>query len=55
MNSRKCEVCDINVHTASYAKHLRSKYHLENGKRNELIIPEWLFKEPMIIKLKIYI
>ena len=43
MNSRKCEVCNIDLHRASYAKHLRSKYHLENEKQNELNIPDWLF------------
>ena len=26
-------------------KHLRSKKHLENIEQNEIIIPEWLFKE----------
>ena len=26
-------------------KHLRSKKHLENIKQNEMIIPEWLFKQ----------
>ena len=25
MNSRKCEICKIDVHRASYVKHLRSK------------------------------
>ena len=30
MISRKCDVCKIHVHRASYAKHLRSQYHLEN-------------------------
>ena len=25
MNSRKCENCDVDVHRASYMKHLRSK------------------------------
>ena len=44
MNSRKCK---IDVHRASYVKHLRSKKHLENEKQNEMIIPEWLFKEPI--------
>ena len=29
MNSRKCDVCDFDVHRASYAEHLRKKYHLE--------------------------
>ena len=24
-NSRTCEVCNVNVHTASFVKHLRSK------------------------------
>ena len=52
MNSRKCEVCNVGVHRASYAKHLRSKNHLENVKQNEMIIPEWLFKEPIENKIK---
>ena len=47
MNSRKCEICNVHVHRASYAKHLRSKTHLENIKQNEMIIPEWLFQEPI--------
>ena len=44
-NSRTCEVCNINIHRASFAKHLRSKKHLENIEQNEKIIPEWFFKE----------
>ena len=44
-NSRTCEICNVNVHRASFVKHLRSKKHLENIKQNEIIIPEWLFKE----------
>ena len=44
-DSRTCENCSIDVHRASVQKHLRSKKHLENIKRNELIIPEWFFKE----------
>ena len=47
MNSRKCEICNIDVHRASYVKHLRSKKHLEKIKQNEMIIPEWLFQEPI--------
>ena len=35
MNSRKCEVCSIDVHRAHYAKRMRSKKHLEIGKPNE--------------------
>ena len=30
MNSCKCEVCNVDVHRASYIKHLRSKKHIEN-------------------------
>ena len=44
-NSRTCNVCNVNVHRASFAKHLRIKKHLESIEQNEMIIPEWLFKE----------
>ena len=55
MNSRKCDVCNIDVHRATFVKHLRSKKHLENIKQNEMIIPQWLFKEPIATKInKIY-
>ena len=55
MNSRKCEICNVDVHRASYIKHLRSKKHIENLKLNEMITPEWLFQEPVENKLnKIY-
>ena len=47
MNSRKCEVCNVDVHRASYIKHLRSKKLLENIKQNEMIIQEWLLSEPI--------
>ena len=43
--SRTCDVCNVNVHRASFAKHLRSKKHLENVEQNEMIIPDWFFKE----------
>ena len=46
MTSRKCEICNVDVHRASYLKHLRSKKQLENIKQNDMIIPEWLFQEP---------
>ena len=39
MNCHKCEVCDFDVVRACYAKHLRSKKHLENEKKNEFVIP----------------
>ena len=41
VNSRTCDVCNIDVHRASYVKRLRSKKHLENEK----FIPEWLFDD----------
>ena len=51
MDSRNCDICNVNVHRASYVKHLRSKKHLENEKQNEVIIPEWLFQEPIENKI----
>ena len=33
-NSRTCEFCNVNVHIASFVKHLRSKKHLEKEKQN---------------------
>ena len=44
-NSRTCDLCNGNVHRASFVRHLRIKKHLENIIKNEMIIPEWLFKE----------
>ena len=52
MNSRKCEICNVDVHRATYIKHLRSKKHIKNLKRNEMILPEWLFQEPIEQKIK---
>ena len=52
MNSRRCDICNIDVHRASYNKQLRSKKHTENEKQNEMIIPEWLFKEPIEKKIE---
>ena len=51
MNSRKCEVCNVDVRRASYIKHLRSKKHIENVKQKETIKPEWLFQEPVENKI----
>ena len=39
MNSSEYDNCNIDVHRASYQKHLRSKKHLENEKRINMIIP----------------
>ena len=52
MNNHRCEICNTDVHRASYAKHLRSKKHIENMKQYEMIIPEWLFQEPVENKIK---
>ena len=55
MNSRKCEICKVDVLRESYVKHLRSKKHIENEKQNEMIIPECIFREPIENKIeKIY-
>ena len=51
-NSRRCEICNVDVHRASHNKHIRCKKHLENIKHNEMIIPEWLFQEPIENKIK---
>ena len=52
MNSRKCDVCKIDVHRASDVKHLRCKKDSGNEKVVEMIIPDWLFQEPIEIKNK---
>ena len=52
MNSRRCDICNVDVHRASYIKHLRSKKHLENITQHEMIIPNWLFQEPVENKIK---
>ena len=44
-NSRTCEVSNVNVHRASFVKQLRSKKYLENIEQNEMVIPDWLFKD----------
>ena len=44
---RRCDSCKYDVHRASFAKHLRSKKHLENEKQEEMIIPEWSFQKPV--------
>ena len=51
MSSHRCDFCNVDVHRASYAKHLRSKKHIENMKLNEMIIPEWLLQEPVENKI----
>ena len=52
MNSRKCDICNVDVHRASYQKHFRSKKHLENLREDNMNMPEWLFQEPIENKSK---
>ena len=33
MNSRKCENCNVDVHRASYPKHLRTKKHIKKERK----------------------
>ena len=44
-NSRRCEICNVDVHRASMQTHLRKKTYLENEKQKQNVIPEGLFKE----------
>ena len=44
-NSRTCQHCNVNVHRASFVKHLGSKKHLENIEQKDMIIPDWSFEE----------
>ena len=46
-NSRRCDNCDIDTHRASYAKHLRIKKQLGKVIQDDLIIQNWLFREPI--------
>ena len=41
----RCDIYIIDFHKASFAKHIRSKSHLENIKKNAMITLEWLFHE----------
>ena len=54
MISLRCDIRNVDFHRASYLKHLTSKRHLEI-EQNEMIIPEWIFKEPLENKInKLY-
>ena len=33
MNRRNCEICNVDVHRASYCRHLRSEKHMINIER----------------------
>ena len=44
-NSRRYEICNVDVHRAPMQKHLRSKKHLEIIKQDDITKPEWFIKE----------
>ena len=44
-NCRKCDVCKIDVHRASFANCMRSEKYSEKKRQDVIIIPECLFKE----------
>ena len=52
MKSRICDICNIDVHRQTFAKHLGGENHSEIEKQNELNITEWLFKKPIESKTK---
>ena len=54
-NGRRCEIFKTDVHRASYAKHWRSKKHLENEKQNDCLYQSGNSKKLLKIELKIYI
>ena len=41
IESRKCDICNIEINRASFVKHLRSQKHAEN----QMIIPSKFFDE----------
>ena len=43
--SRRCDVCNIGFHRATFAKHLRSKNIWKMRNKVKRFSPEWLFKE----------
>ena len=52
MNSRKYDICNVDVLRASQAKHLRCKKHIAKQKQNELFIPVSLVEESIEHKTK---
>ena len=46
--SRRCDICNIGLHRASYAKHLGSENQLEHIKHEGMNITERLFQEPNV-------
>ena len=55
MNSRKCEIRIVDVHRASYAKHLRSKKQLKMKSKMKLLYQNGYIKNLLKMKLKNYL
>ena len=36
MNRRSCEICNVDVHRASYCRHLRSEKHAKNEEKIQM-------------------
>ena len=36
MNRRSCEICNVDVHKASYCRHLRSENHAKNEEKIQM-------------------
>ena len=43
-NGVRCDFCKIDIHRASYCRHIKSKKHFENMSKNKVIVPR---KNPM--------
>ena len=43
--SRRCDICNFDVHRASMSKSFRSKNHLEKKGQDDIVIPKGLFRE----------
>ena len=50
--TRTCEICNVEVYRTSYAKDIRGKRHIENWRKIDKNIPEWLFEETIENKKK---
>ena len=50
--SRGGDIFNIDFNRRSFAKHFRRKKQLENEKQGEMVIPQWLFEEPIENKTK---
>ena len=44
----RCDICKIDIHRASYARHLKGKKHLEYVSQNVVIIPRKSLKKRVV-------